>query len=548
MTKPDMRGLAAKALLAVSAACFAGLSAGWIYDDEMTGMPKLWLLVLVMVLASGTCTLALKFWPGFRDMARTGLLPGCASLAPAVYTAWAYGARYGGGLVRNGGFHPAVPAGMAVLAVPMLWLFFTAAYKILARVLRRIGRPDRYEAVFLACFCAAAFAFSAWAFHTAPILYNGSAYGGVMADIVYLFDSPYHMFRDSFFMIGGVENDFRNLFFGLFSMPVSAPCHMLAGAVRAVSGYDAYPLLLAWSQCLAMGASILLFARCAAGGRLGRVGLCILFTCSYQYMLHTIVLEQYAFPLFWAAALAYLHSCGRGGAESDACLAFATGGLTSSAVLACPVLLDGRERASDVIRNVFLGLAAALCLSGQVAGAARAVKILPSMGAFFGFGLPISDVAKEFTVFVKSILLQPDVAAFSVRPWDGLECGNFSAYRLSNDLRVDFAGIALIAAAAAGAVLNRKDRFCRMCAWWAGASVVILAVFGWGTFENGLVIYGLHFGWAYLCLAFKLAERMLGKKPWVLLSACAAAGCAMALANAAGLRVLFGFLSKYYPA
>ena len=58
---------------------------------------------------------------------------------------------------------------------------------------------------------------------------------------------------------------------------------------------------------------------------------------------------------------------------------------------------------------------------------------------------------------------------------------------------------------------------------------------GFGTTENELVIYMLYFGWAYVGLLFKLAERAFRKLPIVLYLGCVGCAAAMAAVNIPGL-------------
>lgn len=546
------RERAASGLLCLSAACFAGLSSAWIYNNRVLDMPYPWLTGAIMALAGAACAAVLKFYNGWKDLFRIRAWQRLSLLALAAYTCAAYFLYFQEEIEPAGFADARVFSIMAVLSGPALYVFFGESYRWAHRIFGALfggdGRFSRHEFIFLACFMAASITFSAWAFTAAPILYDGARYGGLQADVVYLFDSQYHMTLDSFFRVGSVENDIRNLFFGLSALPVAAPCRVLGGLLELASGMDFYAYLLAWAQCAAVAGSILLFSRAACGSMPGQIGLCILFACCYSTVLNTIILEQYAFPLFWMAAFVYLHGSGRTGPMSDACYVLAAGGITSASLLAVPAMLDDKKRAPVFIKNAAAGAAAALCLSGQPASLLRSARALPTTAMFFGIGVPAGNILKQFTVFVRSIFLQPSVKAFSVSPWFDLDGDAYAAYWLSDDLAFDAIGIGLFVIAAISVFVNRDDRFCRSCAWWAGASVLILAVLGWGSYENGFVIYVLHFGWAYICLAFKLLDRLLGKYPAVVLGSCAAAGGLLLWQNAGGMAVLFDFLGRYYPA
>ena len=65
------------------------------------------------------------------------------------------------------------------------------------------------------------------------------------------------------------------------------------------------------------------------------------------------------------------------------------------------------------------------------------------------------------------------------------------------------AGVVLLVLCVLGAVVGRKERLVQLSAWWCAFSVVLLVGMGWGTAENGLILYGLYFSWAFYVLLRK---------------------------------------------
>ena len=39
-------------------------------------------------------------------------------------------------------------------------------------------------------------------------------------------------------------------------------------------------------------------------------------------------------------------------------------------------------------------------------------------------------------------------------------------------------------------------------------AIIMLVILGWGTKENGLILYSLYFGWAYFVLIFQLLNNI----------------------------------------
>ena len=56
---------------------------------------------------------------------------------------------------------------------------------------------------------------------------------------------------------------------------------------------------------------------------------------------------------------------------------------------------------------------------------------------------------------------------------------------------LNLAGLVIFALALASLVLNRHSRAARMAGCWVLFSIVLLVGLGWGTQENGLILYAL---------------------------------------------------------
>ena len=80
-------------------------------------------------------------------------------------------------------------------------------------------------------------------------------------------------------------------------------------------------------------------------------------------------------------------------------------------------------------------------------------------------------------------------------------------------------------------------------------SVVIMLVMGWGTTENGLILYALYFSWPFFCLLFQLVEK-IGEKlhvPYLLPAVSVIAIAVLWAVNIPAILELFQFAVTYYP-
>lgn len=535
--------------IAVSCGCFAGLNSVWIYGNLWTNTPYGLVCAICGVIAGASCFGILHLLSGRLNFTPASMSYFITLSFLAMYTAVRYYQHAEVLSKRYGTIDRRIYAALAGCSVLFLTVFFLASYRILFRILKRLldVKWDWAEWMFLILGLGVAVNFSTCAFASYPIFYDGERYGGVLTDVVYLFDSLYHLKHDSFFLIGGVENDIRNIFFGLFQLPISAPCHVVSQLTEATLGFDLYPYLIIWFQNIAIVGSVILFARCVGEGPYRKIGFMLLFSCSYMAVLHVLILEQYAWPLFWSAAFVYLVCHGKTGSELDACYILGAGNLVSNALIAGPMVFHDKNRFKKLFEISFVIAAGLLLVSGQLTGILRTFQMMPTTAMFFGSNLAIGNKLMQFTVFVRSIFLQPFVKAFSVTPWYVAEIDQYAAYRLTDEISFDWTGIVILALCIVSFIWNRKDRFTQYAGWWIFVSILILLGLGWGTHENGLVIYGLHFGWAYITLIYKLIERVFAKHERILLGICGIISGIMLWQNIEGLSVLFDFLGKYYP-
>lgn len=61
-------------------------------------------------------------------------------------------------------------------------------------------------------------------------------------------------------------------------------------------------------------------------------------------------------------------------------------------------------------------------------------------------------------------------------------------------------------------IINRKEKMGLISSSWILFSFLILCVIGWGTKENGLVLYSIYFSWAYYSLYYMLLNKIKNKK------------------------------------
>ena len=107
----------------------------------------------------------------------------------------------------------------------------------------------------------------------------------------------------------------------------------------------------------------------------------------------------------------------------------------------------------------------------------------------------------QFLYFVQSIFIAPKSHILA----DTLPV----AYRLDDVNFICLIGIAILILCLISFILNRKNKLALISFLWIIFSFLILCIFGWGTAENGLILYSLYFSWAYIVLIYLLIDKLI---------------------------------------
>lgn len=122
----------------------------------------------------------------------------------------------------------------------------------------------------------------------------------------------------------------------------------------------------------------------------------------------------------------------------------------------------------------------------------------------FNTNVGIYNKIYQFTNFISGI--------FFANPGHVIQYMNFKAYRLFNYTSINIIGVIILILCIISFILNRKNKINLISLLWIIFSFIILFIIGWGTTENGLILYSLYFGWAYIILIFNLFRKIEDKK------------------------------------
>lgn len=424
-----------------------------------------------------------------------------------------------------------------LVGVAAWFALFTLFYAFIDRFCRfaadwRRG-GDAIELWYLAVCAAAAVLALSIIYSVTNIFYSS----GISYDVVYTTDSTILVDSNAYLNLCADQNDIRQPLFGLFSMPFAVAAMLVSKLLFFVP--NGYPIALGVVQILLMAIAGLMLARLMRLSGGAKILFLILISVTYPALLFALNMEQYVFATFWVILLVYFDQTDA--ADREFCYIAATGSLLTNGVL-FPLLLRARGLWANVKALLFaaIKLLVLLIVFGRLQLLRSAVASIADLLSFAGAHVGFENRLLQFFNFV---------AACFARPAAGVDVTSFPhvSYQLEPVRALNFAGAALLAAVAAGFALNWRDRFARICAGWVAFSFALLCLVGWGTSENGLILYTLYFSWAYVSLAFLLVEKALQRWKRARYAAYAAGIAALVWINLPGIYELIRFGIQYYP-
>ena len=141
--------------------------------------------------------------------------------------------------------------------------------------------------------------------------------------------------------------------------------------------------------------------------------------------------------------------------------------------------------------GVFLSV---LTIGGQFPQLFLMLNNFNSLTSSFAKKVGFVDKFYQFINFVKGIIIAPKGKIMEVL--------NHPSYQLVEVKNIMIVGVVILLIVILGYILNKKNKFANFCILWVIFSAVLLLLIGWGTAENGLILYSLYFAFAYLSLFF----------------------------------------------
>lgn len=361
-------------------------------------------------------------------------------------------------------------------------------------------------------------------------------------DIIYTSDSPMLVKQNVYLSFAHGENDLRQPLFSLFSAPFIGLPFLVGKVFQLPASVSA--LLMNYVQILLLFATNFMLTRLMDLSATKRICFMLLSCCTYTQILSVLMMEQYIFAYFWLI-LCVFQLCKQD--RADEFVLFGAGGtlLTSFALLPFstgysplsnfkawfkPVWQTGVKFC--ILMLIFCRLDVFLSLFTK----------LSSLFQYTGRDVAFTEKFYQYTTFLHNCFLAPDA---------GLSYSNkeFVSWQLVEASNICYAGVLILFLAILSVYLNRDKRISLYCGGWVFFSLVILFVLGWGTQENGLILYSLYFAWAFFVLLFQLLEKITqcAAHSFLFPFLCLVCSGVLLIANIPAAKELLHFAVTYFP-
>lgn len=356
-------------------------------------------------------------------------------------------------------------------------------------------------------------------------------------DTIYTTDSGAHYLEHTHLNINAPENDIRQPFFGLFSLPFAIISYMISKVFFFIP--NLYFIILNVIQTMLIVISFVMLAKILKLKEKDELLFLLLLTFSFPTILFSFVLEQYAFCTFYLILVIYARL------QNEVKINYyyipAVGTLLVSGIVF--PLISKIDSLKKWIKNVFECFVAFLIvtiISGRLPILLNAKNSINNLMRFAGTDITFQNKIYQYTHFFVNTLFAP-------KSYVNFSYAKYPAYLMSNYSGISILGLFIVVLTLIGFILNRKNKLAIISFLWIIYSFVILFIVGWGMAENGLILYSLYFSWAFIVLLFMLIKKVFENKSVIKYVTLFSIIIALLLINIPAFIDIIKFGMTYYP-
>ena len=372
----------------------------------------------------------------------------------------------------------------------------------------------------------------------------GKAFWGndLPLDVLYTSDSSILVRENAYLSLMHSENDLRQPLFAVFAAPFVGMGYAFALPFSFVSPVVT-PLCMNIVQVLMLAAGNLMLADMLSSDRRERICIVLFTSVTYTTILFSVMMEQYIVCYFWMMFAVYSAVKNKRASGLSIC---ASGGTLLTGVTLLPLVHDFTDKKDNGLKQIAIemgkcvSLFIVLLLSfGRIDVMLSSFVQTQNLSRFAG-GESFSVRLKQYLSFISSCFAAPETKVVN----------NYSLQLSeSNYASVSILGIILLVVCLVSVILNRKDKLAVIAGLWLCFSFLLIAVIGWGSVENGEILYSLYFCWAFIVLLIRFLDWISEKLGCVWFTMTVGGGMAavLCLLNYSGIKDLWRFASAYYP-
>ena len=387
------------------------------------------------------------------------------------------------------------------MSIPIVMFFLDWFFEhVIPKVVSFFKNMTKTEKIFLYIVIILSSVFSAFLiFKTTAFsrpVYNGA---NISYDVIYTSDTGFLLSRDAYLNVSHLENDIRQSLFGVFALPFGLVARFISEfCFFCREGYE-YETVMTVMQYVLLAISTILLARLLKIKEERKIYFYVLFSCSFSYLLFSMLLEQYVISLFYLILAIYCYF--KNPKKTNYMYIGAVGSLITSGII-FPLITkfkNIKQWLASVISCLlaFLGI---FIVGGQTSQAFTLGERFNFFFSNFAGGVSFKEKLYQYTAFIKGLFLSNKGQILMAK--------NIPRYQLNEFKSIQWIGVIILVMCIVSFVLNRKNKMAWVSMLWIIFSSVILLFVGWGTNENGLILYSLYFSWAFFILIYLLFEKI----------------------------------------
>lgn len=322
-------------------------------------------------------------------------------------------------------------------------------------------------------------------------------------DVIYTSDAGILLRRDAYINPASGENDLRQPLFGIFAMPFGLLAKLISYIILSPSSY---PLISNILQVTLLIISLILFSRMLEVSKTSKIYFLITATACFPFLLFSLNMEQYIFAVFWTTLLLYNSYKTR---QVSIPLSVAAAGSILTSCVLVPFLLILNKEVKNGMRKcikmsvLFLGI---FICGGMINVIYRTKTLFTEYFKYTEADHGFIGKCHQFTGFISSCFFAPCSEVVST---------TYTSYQLCASHSFNVIGITILALCIVSVLLHRDRYIAKISGYWIGFAFLLICVLGWGTSENGTILYSLYFYWAFLIPITLLIEKAFTKTKFI---------------------------------